>query len=144
METTFDVVSFPFTDSLYVWPFFLKKKIAIWHMERKHIIPWEHSYLSNRFFTSHYVSASWVRQDLTSVDQILFALSDFRTCLKACVVSRDTLTRSTLSECCWRLAVHLFTREHAVGVTPAVWRLLALIHSLFWLIPTSKDTGLKA
>ena len=77
---------------------FLKKKIAIWHMERKHIIPWEHSYLSNRFFTSHYVSASWVRQDLTSVDQILFALSDFRTFLKACVVSRDTLTRSTLND----------------------------------------------
>ena len=31
--------------------------------------------------------------------QILFALSDFRTCLKARVVSRDTLTRSsTLSD----------------------------------------------
>ena len=32
------------------------------------------------------------------MDQILFALSDVRTCLKACVVSRDTLTRSTLSD----------------------------------------------
>ena len=78
-------------------PFF-KKKIAIWHWRRKHIIPWEHSYLSNSFFTFHYVSASWGRQDLTSVDHILFALSDFRTCLKACVVSRDTLARSALSD----------------------------------------------
>ena len=32
------------------------------------------------------------------MDQILFALSDFWKCLKACVVSRDTLTRSTLSD----------------------------------------------
>ena len=32
------------------------------------------------------------------MNQILFALSDFRTCLKACVVSRDTLARSTLND----------------------------------------------
>ena len=78
-----------------------KKKIAIWHRERKHIIPWEHSYLSNRFFIFHYASetmATWGRQDLTSVDQILFALLELRTCLKACVVSRDTLARSALSD----------------------------------------------
>ena len=46
--------------------------------------------------------------------------------------------------CCWRLAVDLFAREHAVGVTHTVWRLLGLLHSLLWLISTSEDTGLKA
>ena len=32
------------------------------------------------------------------MDQILFALSELRTCLKACVVSRDTLARSALTD----------------------------------------------
>ena len=77
---------------------FLKKKIAVWHMEGNISFHENIRTYQIDIFTFHYVSASWVRQDLTSVDQILFALSDFRTCLKACVVSRDTLTRSTLSD----------------------------------------------
>ena len=64
------------------------------------------------------------------MDQILFALPELRTCLKASVVSRDTLARSALTDVLLTLAVHLFAREHAVGVTPTVWRLLALLHSL--------------
>ena len=74
---------------------------AIWHWGKKHVIPWEHSYLSHRFLLfiklrklcPHEEGRTW----RLSV-KVCLHLLEIRICLKACVVSRDTLTRSTLSD----------------------------------------------
>ena len=62
------------------------------------------------------------------MDQILFALSELRTCLKACVVSRDTLALSALTDVlltfsgsfvCARTRCGCYTHSVAtLGITP--------------------------